>query len=165
MDFVFDTSSLAILEQAFEHFPQMARDQAKAFLRASTVYLQGEVVERTPAAQGILRQSIGATVESDGVGVLGVVGTSLAYAVPVELGTRPHMPPIAPLEQWVAKKLGISGKAGTAVARRIQWKIARYGTPAAGMFHRGFSAGRANVERLFATYMTRLRDQVVAAAK
>ena len=175
MKFVFDTADLAILARAFAAAPELARDEARRFLHAATEYLKGEVVERTPAAAGTLRASIAAAgtlrasiaaaVEEDGPGLLGVVATSLAYAVPVELGTKPHMPPIEPLEQWVRTRLGLSDKAAASAARRIQWKIAHYGTPAAGMFHRGFAAGRANVERMFADAMARLRDRIVEAAR
>ncbi|MBK6402096.1 MAG: HK97 gp10 family phage protein [Rhodocyclaceae bacterium] len=165
MKFVFDTADLAILARAFAAAPELARDEARRFLHAATEYLKGEVVERTPAAAGTLRASIAAAVEEDGPGLLGVVATALDYAVPVELGTRPHKPPIEPLEQWVRTRLGLTDKAAASAARRIQWKIAHYGTPAAGMFHRGVAAGRANVERLFADGMARLRDRIVGAAR
>jgi hypothetical protein len=34
--------------------------------------------------------------------VIGVVGSPLAYALPVEIGTRPHFPPVAAILDWVA---------------------------------------------------------------
>lgn len=158
MRFVFDTESLRTLDIAFANFPDKTRQEMRRFMHGATQFLQGEVVDRTPAAQGNLRASIGSDVEETGVGLIGVVSTSMAYAVPVELGTKPHMAPIEPLEQWVRVKLGLSQKAATSVARSIQWKIAHYGTPAAGMFHRGFAAGRGQVETLFSASMERLRN-------
>lgn len=42
------------------------------------------------------------------------------YAIFVEYGTLPHMPPIEPLIQWAKKKFGVNDKE----ARRIAWLVA-----------------------------------------
>lgn len=42
------------------------------------------------------------------------------YAIFVEYGTSPHMPPIEPLIRWVKLKFGVSDEE----ARRIAWSIA-----------------------------------------
>ncbi len=39
--------------------------------------------------------------------MLGIVGSSQPSALFVELGTRPHMPPVAAIEPWVRAVLGI----------------------------------------------------------
>lgn len=55
----------------------------------------------------------------------GVVGIGERYGAYVEFGTRPHFPPVAPIERWAKTKLGQEGL-GFVIAR----KIARRGTKA-----------------------------------
>lgn len=43
------------------------------------------------------------------------------HAVPIEYGTDPHMPPVAPIIRWVQRKLGVFNKKK---ASRIAWAIA-----------------------------------------
>lgn len=53
------------------------------------------------------------------------------YAVFVEFGTSPHMPPLQPIEDWVRRKrsdLGVKDGEIKKVARAIQMKISKYGT-------------------------------------
>lgn len=165
LNLVLDCGSLNVLAQAFDLFPDFARQELRVFGHASTQYLQGEVVDRTPAAEGELRDSAFTRVEELPAGMIGVVAMSSPYVEAVELGTRPHMPPIAPLEQWVQTKLGLSGKEGAQVARRIQWKIHHHGTDGAHMFEHALDAGGGELERQFAATMRRLADRLAGAAQ
>lgn len=165
MQLVLDTGSLDVLAQAFERFPEFARQELRVFGHAATQYLQGEVVDRTPAAEGALRASAFTYVEELPSGMIGVVAMSSPYVEAVELGTKPHMPPIEPLEQWVKTKLGLSGKEGARAARGIQWKIYHHGTEGAHMFERALDDGAAEVERQFAATMRRLADRLAGAAQ
>lgn len=165
MKVVLATDDLDVVRRAFDRFPELARQELRMAMHAATLYLQREVVERTPAAEGTLRDSIHPFVQELPGGMLGVVGTSLAYAEAVELGTKPHMPPIAPLEQWVRTKLGKSGKEGASIARSIQWHISHYGTPGAGMFHRGLTAGIGEIGRLFGDALQRLRTRLAEGGR
>src|SRR5438552_2309826 len=82
------------LAAAWARAPQMSAAALETYMQGATIYLQGEVQERTPAAHGTLKQSITSDVEVLAEQVMGVVGTPLQYAIPVELGTRPHFPPV-----------------------------------------------------------------------
>jgi hypothetical protein len=63
--------------------------------------------------------------------------------VPVELGTRPHFPPVDALMDWVKVKLGISSPTeARRVAFLVARKIAARGTQGAFMFRDAFNAGR-----------------------
>lgn len=165
MQLVLDAGSLDVLAHAFEQFPEYARQELLVFGHSATQYLQGEVIDRTPAAEGALRDSAFTHVEELPTGMIGVVAMSSPYVEAVEIGTKPHMPPIAPLEQWVKTKLGLSGKEGARAARGIQWKIYHHGTKGAHMFERTLEAGAAEVERLFAATMRRLADRLAGAAQ
>lgn len=173
-----DARDLLTVALAFGRAPQMVRRELRRFLGRAVMRLQAGVVERTPKAHGHLQRSvIGDVLDLPGLGVEGVVGTSLAYAVPVELGTRPHWAPIAPLKDWVRAKAnlegvyfdGVTGKrprngnqrasreaAIERIARAVQVAIARRGTLGVGMFHRTQAAEAEWVRNEFAQCAQRI---------
>lgn len=163
LDIVFDQASLKMLAAAFGRIPEITQTELRRFMHSATQFLQGEVVERTPAAEGTLRGSIIAGVRELPGDFLGTVGTSLSYAEAVELGTKAHMPPIEPLEQWVRTKIGLSGKKATAMARGIQWKIYHHGTKGAFMFRDAVKDNKAEVERQFAATVARIANALTAS--
>ncbi len=116
----------------------------------ASLFAEREVKERAPTSgAGTLRDSIGALpVTISGSSIAGGVGTSLSYAAAVELGSKPHWAPIAPLLDWVQRKLGLSGEDAEGAARAIQFKIARRGTEGAFMFRDGFTHADAFVRGL-----------------
>lgn len=125
--------------------------------------LQRETQERTPTAEGLLRSTIlVSAMEPAGPAVLRV-GSPQSYAVPVELGTKPHMPPVQPIQYWVARKLGIKDeKKAKAVAWAIAKKIARHGTKGAHMFAR---AAEENAGQVKAIVERHIRAALAALAQ
>lgn len=111
------------------------RDVINPFVERSVEYLAYEVQQVTPTGvTGELASSIVGTVtgmdrENE---FRGSVSSPLRYALPVEEGSQPHWTAVANLIPW-AEMHGIHPYA-------LQWKIAREGTPAAGMFERGRAA-------------------------
>ncbi len=99
-------------------------------IKKATLFLEREVKKNTPVDTGRLRSGITNQIAPD----FGIVGTNVKYASFVEYGSKPHWPPIAPLEAW-ASRHGMKG-AGYAIAR----KIAAKGTAARQMFGKGFTA-------------------------
>ncbi|MEM7047830.1 MAG: hypothetical protein AAF442_09345 [Pseudomonadota bacterium] len=77
------------------------------------------------------------------------VGSALSYAVPVELGTKPHMPPVVAIQDWVRQKITRNPKLARAIAWRIAMKIRAKGTKGAHMFERGLEAAQAGIEKIF----------------
>lgn len=49
------------------------------------------------------------------------------YAGIIELGARPHTPPLAPLYEWFMRKVGLSSSEAYKAARGLQQKIKRFG--------------------------------------
>lgn len=137
------------LEQAFRQAPEIVRQELDTFMHAATQHMQSEVQDRTPAALGTLRASIHGSTERMADGVLGVVGTAQPYAVPVELGTKPHFPPVQSLEDWVRAKLGVRGAEVRRVAYLVARKISRKGTKGHFMFRDAFQENEAEVQRQF----------------
>ena len=147
-----DMATLTRWQEAWGRAPEAMLLALTAASWQAELLIQREVVERTPTSgHGTLRQSIAAQepeVLADAV--IGVVGTALAYAIPVELGSKPHMPPLTPLVDWVEQKLGLKGDEATEVAEKIRWKIKAHGTPAVHMFRDGFAAVQSQVTAIYA---------------
>lgn len=183
MKIAFDLQALVELQRAFERAPQLVAEEMLRAMAEADLLLQREAQELTPVGVGGgggLRGSITRREEPlSGGRILGVVGSPLSYAAAVELGTRPHMPPIEPLIDWVRQKLPAGQRvsiktrrstitkegAGEAerIARAIQWKIAHYGTPAVGMFHRALAANRAQIARIFGAARERIAQRLGGA--
>ncbi len=154
--------------KGFEAMPEQLRTKLAAALVQSAFELQRAIVEATPTSgAGTLRQSIQAQpVEITAEAVQITVGTALAYALPVEMGSRPHMPPEAPIREWVIRR-GLVDRPRTAggriskakgavedyekrlddVVQAVRWKIKAKGTPAAKMFQSGFERTQAAIVR------------------
>jgi len=126
--------------------------------------LEREIKELTPvgASGGGAAGLKGNIISQEQAGdqdVIGMVSASISYAVPVELGTRPHFPPIQPLIDWVVAKLHIADeKDARGVAFAIAHTIAKRGTLGVGMFHRGFAYNVAQLAPIFEG----ARDRIVA---
>lgn len=108
--------------------------------------LERAVKQKTPFGAGPihLRDTIHGKVRTSGQKVSGVLGTPLEHGLPVEEGTRPHFPPIEPIQFWVQNKLHIAGeKESRTVAFLIARAISRRGTKGHKMFQSGFEENEA----------------------
>jgi hypothetical protein len=134
-------------------FPEAMRKEVHRTMQASVSLLESEVTERTPVgATEELRNSIYGEVRDSvyGTEVTGIVGAPVVYALPVEMGTKPHWPPKGALTSWVRRKLQIVGDDHVAsVEFRIRAKIAARGTKGAHMFRKGWLASRDRIGRLW----------------
>lgn len=122
------------LEQLADYWtkaPQLVISELSQTLAGASAMLENKIVSQLPrGATSHLAQSVStigpitthATAET-------MTGSSLIYAAPVELGTKPHFPPIAPLEDWVQAVLGIEDEMEiNKVATLIAIKISKKGT-------------------------------------
>lgn len=148
MDMHIDLEGFREIQALLERAPDLTLQALHRATVKATHFLEGQVKERTPTGDlGALRESIfSETRISNGlgvtpVGVIGVVGTPLNYAIPVELGTRPHFPwdkernelPRS-LVDWVHAKLGKTGKEAEETAWLVARAISKRGTKGAFMF-------------------------------
>jgi len=74
--------------------------------RDATLIIQRDAKINAPVDTGRLRASITPEVKAFGNDVTGIVGSNVVYAPFMELGTRPHWPPLGALEVW-ARRHGI----------------------------------------------------------
>lgn len=147
----------------FNQAPVIALEELLSAMVESDLFLQREVMERTPTAHGLLRNSIFTEERVNADGVIGVVGSPLNYAEYVELGTRPHFPPIEPLIDWVKTKGIATDEEAEQIAYRIARAIAVRGTLAVGMFNRAFAYGVPQIERRFEMARDRVLERMGSA--
>ncbi|WP_146027251.1 hypothetical protein [Bowmanella denitrificans] len=136
----------------------MAQEHKRAITEAGLL-LQRELADASPGgATGFYRRAHNfAGPIQVGQDYVGVVGNPLNYAVPVELGTKPHFPPIAPLLDWVETVLGLDGSEAEQVAYAIAWKIKHKGTEGQFVYRDTFAANEHRVAQI----MQRATDRVL----
>ena len=161
-----DASGIANLARAWKRAPEIVIEEMTAAVTGGSLLAEREIRERTPTgATGSLKGSIRSETRVTATGALGVVSTSIGHAVPVELGTRPHFPPVAPLADWAVSKLGVSREEAEGVGLAIARRIAAHGTEGAYMFRDGFEAVRPQVERMFRDAARRIVARLAGAGE
>ena len=138
------------LEELTRECPEISRDVRISKLTEALNLLEREIKKKTPYGAGPihLRDTIHEKVRASGKKVIGIIGTPLQHGEPVELGTRPHFPPTGPIQFWVERKLGITGKEAKSVAFLIARAISKRGTKGAKMFEEGFGEAESRVVRI-----------------
>lgn len=119
-------------------------------LEAGGICLERPIKEQTPVDTGRLRNSVETQLGTYGE-LTATVGTNVTYAPYVELGTRPHWPPLEALTVWARRH----GTTPFLVARAI----ARRGTRGRHMFR---DALAANLDRVQDVIRNRLAAEVRA---
>ena len=139
-------ADLSGVAQLSREFPEAARQARFARLTEALLFLEGAVKQATPIGAGPihLRDTIFHRV-AQGEPVEGILGTPAQYGLPVELGTNPHFPPVAPIQHWVERKLGYAGKEAAQVAFLIARSISRRGTKPRKMFTGTFEENTSRV--------------------
>jgi HK97 gp10 family phage protein len=87
-------------------------------MRRATLLVQRSAKPLAPVDTGRLRASITPEVRAMGATVEGVVGSNVTYAPFVELGSKPHFPPIAAIMGWVHRQ-GMAGMYSIRSHRRV----------------------------------------------
>ena len=108
-------------------------------MRDSTLYVTRDARINAPVDSGRLRASITPEVRSQGETVEGVVGSNVTYAPYVELGTRPHWPPLAALEVWARRHHTSAFLVARAISQR--------GTPAIHYLQKAFESNKDKIEK------------------
>lgn len=158
--------AMEALSRGLLEAPEYARQVLEAATTEATLLLQREWVDRMPiGASEITRKSITSDVASTPAGVLGIVGSSQPSALFVELGTKPHMPPVAAMVPWVKAVLGITEpKEVQRVAYLVARKIARHGTPAQRPMGKAVEATAGQVVAIFERAAARIAERLAGGA-
>jgi len=138
------------LEALVKRYPDASKKARMRRLTEAVNLLEREIKRETPYGAGPihLRDTIHGAVKEYGEKTAGILGTPMEYGEPVELGTRPHFPPIGPIEHWVRVKLRLPDEIAPSVAFLIARAISRRGTKGAKMFEHGFEENRLRVENI-----------------
>lgn len=142
--------ALAALTRGFKEAPEVTRRELLAAMTEGSLLVEREVKENMPrGATGLTAASVTSDAFATSVGVIGLVGSSQPSATFLELGTRPHMPPVAALVPWVRAVLGVEAKRARGVAFLVARKIARKGTRRQQPFERAVIATQGQVLGMF----------------
>ncbi len=162
----FDASEVAAVAEAWKRAPDIIADELVVGVLEASLYVERQVKERTPTTTNLLRSSIGAREpRRAGDEIIGAVGTSIGYAIPVELGTKPHFPPIQALSDWARLKFGLPPEEAERVGFAVARKIAREGTKGAFMFERGIEASETVVARIIRAATQRAIDKLAQVGR
>ncbi len=150
--------------KAFREAPEIATAEMVVATIQASALVEREAAENTPVGIGGGGGLKGAwswrEPEVIRDTVIGEVGNPLAYAVPVELGSKPHFPPIEPLKDWVVQKLDVEAEEVDDVARAIQRKIGAHGTEAKFMLTNAIVATEPQVQAIYAAALERVGEQI-----
>jgi hypothetical protein len=163
-------TNLPELEALWTRSSEICTEELQTSVLEALALLEREVIELTPrGATSTLRNQVTSVMTTpvplDTGDVLGMVTGTAPHTVPVELGSRPHAVPIEPLVDWVAAKLGKTGKEGRSIAFAISRKIAKYGTKGAAMFRRSMQVNNNEyrVEQILLGAVPRIIDRLTVA--
>jgi len=157
------TADFSAVKKLIEKYPQAVRDAQISRVTEAAQFMEPEVKKLTPKGAGPinLRDTIFHKVDVYGESVWGLISTPAKYGEAVEMGTRPHFPPVAPILFWVTKQLGLQGKEAISVAHAIVRKIGKKGTYGTHMFQYAFERNRTNILRI----LDMIPDDVVASVQ
>ncbi len=163
-----DIQQSAALMTAADRMPEIYIDEMTGATWEAELLIERDVKELTPTGIGGGGGLKGSISSREPVvlanNVIGEIGTPLNYAVPVELGSKPHMPPIQPLADWAEHVLGVSNNEAWRVGTAIAFKIKARGTEGAFMFERAFKANEKQVQRIYGRAAQRIIDRVEGSA-
>lgn len=155
-------ANLEDMERLTKLYPEISKDVRETKLTEALMLLERAVKLKTPEGAGPLhlRDSIFPKMSISGKKVKGILGTPLEHGTPVELGTKPHFPPVGPIQHWVEKKLGKSGTEAKSIAFAIAITIARRGTKGRFMFDKGFDENEAAVKRILESIPSEIIERI-----
>lgn len=117
-------------------------------IHAASLMVLRDAKINVPVDTGQLKSSLIADVKVQSNVVMGVVGSNKSYAPYVELGTKPHFPPLAALEVW-AKRHGT-----TAVA--VAKGIAAHGTKPKRYLQNAFDSNLDAIKKLIGDVVSKI---------
>lgn len=142
-------AGLDALKRGFDQAPEVTRRELLAAATQGTLLVEREVKDGMPRHTGMTAASVASDAFATPVGVIGTVGSSQPSATFMELGTKPHMPPVEALIPWVKAVLGVEPKRARSVAFLVARKIARKGTKPRRVFEKAAAATEGQVLRMF----------------
>lgn len=165
VNFSVDIKIQGMLLEHPEQVQHIVEKEFRAGLNEAVALVHYETALRTPSNFGILKNSIATEVDGKGLSLAGEIGSPMIYALPVEEGARPHMPPLGPIELWVKRKpldLNYEGVELTVkqVAFLVARKISATGLEAHWMFHDGLQASLTRINEILNNAQQRIMKAI-----
>ena len=161
------------------------REEITAYLTKGSKQLERAIAEKMPVNTGASRGALFSQVRgvAQGRGEA-IVSLPVEHAEALESGSKPHWPPRAPIELWVAQRFRDKGgsirvavksvrKRGSresfgdrqaaairSIAFLVARKIARSGTKAIRMFARSVTELQPDIDRQWADTVTRIAQRL-----
>ena len=120
-------------------------------MRQATMLVAGAAKRNAPVDTGRLRASITPGVRGESGQTVGVVGSNVAYAPFMELGAKPHFPPMSALETW-ARRHGM-------ITYLVCKAIAEKGIKGRRYLQKAFDAHRFRVIALLNDYVRKVTSK------
>ena len=169
MELRVDTRQIEALGALFARAPEITATELYVSVVEADLLVQGELQQSLPRGAGGMRGGGGlaGSVFTDEQkfddNVVGLVATQLPYAEAVEVGTRPHMPPVQPIADWVAAKFGEQGPEGVRIAWAIAKTIAAKGTKPNPVWQRTAERMLPEIQRKIAEAVVRITGRLAPA--
>lgn len=111
-----DRQLRGVIDRMLKDAPVVAGNAVNEYALLVQSQAKRNLTDLPAVDSGRLRNSI--RIESFADGLARGVGTDLDYAKPVEMGSRPHFPPLEPIRQW-CRRHSIPESAAYAIALKI----------------------------------------------
>lgn len=163
-----DLRDFGLLAELWQREPTITRQEMLVAMTDADLLLKGELMQALPAGAGGaagLRGSVFTEEFPLADNVIGLVATNVTYAPHVEFGTKPHMPPLQPIMDWLAAKVGSSGKELRDHAERIAWSIYAHGTKANPVWATTFNRLTGEIRRKIEASVQRIIARLAGAKK
>lgn len=155
--------NLGRLADLWRQAPELTSQIVGDAMDEAVLLLQREVSDAAPlGVLGNLRNGWFSDVVSLSGQVVGTVATTVEYAESVELGSKPHFPPLAPLVDWVIAKLGVPQVEARSIAYLVARKISKSGTKAQLFVKGAFEANTPQVRAFFDEALQRITLRLIS---
>lgn len=175
-----DLTKLVELSEELKASPEQLNKTITEMLSEIVLYLERQVVRLMNAAglrdQGTLVDGVTGDVVPIEVGMtegfVGVEGLASTYVWPIELGSKPHWPPIEELKGWIQRKgIKINNKNGEelsldsaafVIGRSIHehGTIQRFNYGGAEMFHHAMDQSEVEVNGIVDRYIEQFVEKL-----
>lgn len=167
MNITTDFGSINKLVQLWQQAPDITREEVRRAVTEADLLLQGELQHSVARGAGGrhgagIAGSIFREEHTLGDNVIGLVATNQSYAEYREVGTKPHMPPITPIEDWVQAVLGLRGEDAEGAAYAIRWKIFHHGTKGDHVWQKTYQRLYPKVQGFFVNAVARIERRLAA---
>lgn len=165
MNITLDSGSLLQLADLWRQAPEITRQELLRATTESDLLMQGELMQALPRGVGGRHGAglVGTLFTEEHVladNVIGLVASKEPYAEYLETGTKPHMPPLQPIVDWVQAVIGAKGEKAQEIAQAIRWKQYNQGTKAKPVwqatYKRVLQQVQANFDAAYARITSRL---------